>query len=960
MNEQNSYYAFISYNSADEKWAKWLQHNLEYYHIPSALCKEYPELPKKIRPVFWYKQDLSGTKLKKALNNELSSSKYLIVICSPDSAKADWVNDEVVAFIEQDKGDRIIPFIVAGTPHAKNLEEECFPPALRNLTRDEEIRGIDVRRKEGKSHALVDVIATMFGVRFDVLWQRHERRRKKIRNIWIAIASVFLLCALGVYDYNRVKVEYYADFVDCWGIARGIQPINKDIFSHRNRTYKFEYKRTPIGIENAYKWRIYRISYINSHGQPQYYNSSELTDRYPIVEYIYDDKGKLLKTININPGNLIVSEYHYSDDVSNENCVIDIVAPNTRNSVAFTSANNSSMNFQTVSIEKNTISRFILKRDSLGHIIKKTFHSDNRINHKLSRTCDYDGISGYKYYNDSLGRVKKIIFLDNNDDPINNRYGYGQKEYYYINNNLDSVAYKTKSGNLCKNEGNWAIAVIDYDIYGNFILEKYYDENLNLCYRERQIAQLKATYNNWGECIRLDFLSEDGSIKVNTELGYATCLKEYDSRGNQISESYHDSKGWNATSNQWGASKLKIQYDKNNRVKELSTYDVLGNLCLSLNNTAINRMCYYDDGLIKEVSGFDREGNPTNNKEGFHKIEYTYNKLGYLKETRYYDKNSELTKNINGFAIIKHTFDGQGNVCELAFFDEKFRPIKEKTANFAQKIVYEHDEYGRITSLSLYEDGTKILGTQNWHKVRYDYGGNGLISKYTYFNTNDSLCITTLGYSSSEYTYNLFGKPVNITNFCNDTILNIVKMEYNPRGQIIYWEIRNEQNRIEDKNGVSSIIYKYDLLGNQTYIEHRNKYNQLCVNKELKYSIFEAEYNNYGFLTYMAFYDKDKKLVKVGNNAPMYKAKYNGDKLQEVTLYSEDGKSLYMGNNGFAKRVIEYNEDGLTLIDSFYDTHNNLVVSSLGFALCKFIYDKNGNQVETIFYNEKMEEIMNL
>lgn len=52
MNEQNTYYAFINYNSADEKWAKWLQHNLEYYHIPSALCKEYPELPKKIRPGF--------------------------------------------------------------------------------------------------------------------------------------------------------------------------------------------------------------------------------------------------------------------------------------------------------------------------------------------------------------------------------------------------------------------------------------------------------------------------------------------------------------------------------------------------------------------------------------------------------------------------------------------------------------------------------------------------------------------------------------------------------------------------------------------------------------------------------------------------------------------------------------------------------------------------------------------
>lgn len=41
MEEQYKYYAFISYNSADEKWAKWLQHNLEYYHIPSTkLTKE--------------------------------------------------------------------------------------------------------------------------------------------------------------------------------------------------------------------------------------------------------------------------------------------------------------------------------------------------------------------------------------------------------------------------------------------------------------------------------------------------------------------------------------------------------------------------------------------------------------------------------------------------------------------------------------------------------------------------------------------------------------------------------------------------------------------------------------------------------------------------------------------------------------------------------------------------------
>jgi hypothetical protein len=47
-----TYYAFISYTGKDEKWARWLQKNLESYRMPSSLLKENPELPSSIRPVF--------------------------------------------------------------------------------------------------------------------------------------------------------------------------------------------------------------------------------------------------------------------------------------------------------------------------------------------------------------------------------------------------------------------------------------------------------------------------------------------------------------------------------------------------------------------------------------------------------------------------------------------------------------------------------------------------------------------------------------------------------------------------------------------------------------------------------------------------------------------------------------------------------------------------------------------
>ena len=86
------YYAFISYSSKNTKWAKWLHNSLEYYQVPSVVRKERPSIPQHIRPVFWYRTDLAGTNLAEALRSELEASKYLIVICSPQSAQSVWVS----------------------------------------------------------------------------------------------------------------------------------------------------------------------------------------------------------------------------------------------------------------------------------------------------------------------------------------------------------------------------------------------------------------------------------------------------------------------------------------------------------------------------------------------------------------------------------------------------------------------------------------------------------------------------------------------------------------------------------------------------------------------------------------------------------------------------------------------------------------------------------------------------
>lgn len=127
------YMAFISYKREDEKWAKWLWTKLESYKIPSIVRKEVPRIPKHIRPVFLDKGELGAGGLTESLHRELEGSKYLIVICSPNSAKSVWVGKEIKHFLELGREKYIIPVIVDGEPHSRIPERECFNTVFLSL-----------------------------------------------------------------------------------------------------------------------------------------------------------------------------------------------------------------------------------------------------------------------------------------------------------------------------------------------------------------------------------------------------------------------------------------------------------------------------------------------------------------------------------------------------------------------------------------------------------------------------------------------------------------------------------------------------------------------------------------------------------------------------------------------------------------------------------------------------------
>ena len=213
---EKKFFAFISYQRQDEEYAEWLRKKLEHYRLPSSLRKKDTSLPKEIRPIFRDALELTGGFLAQEIEQALEQSKFLIVICSPRSARSPWVNKEVEYFIQSGRTQYIIPYIIDGEPFAQDESNECFPPALRALTANNELLGINMNEL-GRDAAAIKVVARMFGLRFDVLWQRYDREQR--RNRWLVVGGALLFAvvslAIGGYIYrnNWKMLEIQSRFV---------------------------------------------------------------------------------------------------------------------------------------------------------------------------------------------------------------------------------------------------------------------------------------------------------------------------------------------------------------------------------------------------------------------------------------------------------------------------------------------------------------------------------------------------------------------------------------------------------------------------------------------------------------------------------------------------------------------------------------------------------------------------
>ena len=210
------YWAFISYSSYDDRIAKRLHRQLENFPIPRdftdlELAPGEP-LGKRLRPIFRDRDELSSSsQLGPAIEHALEQSRYLIVICSPNSAKSEWVDKEIETFRKQGKGDQILAVIAGGIPNASFDEkgQECFPPSLRLPF---EPLAADIREgRDGKARGPIKLIAGILETDFEVLWRRHLRRQRQLI-LGYSILTLFVIAgmiAMGVFSakHKRIAIE---------------------------------------------------------------------------------------------------------------------------------------------------------------------------------------------------------------------------------------------------------------------------------------------------------------------------------------------------------------------------------------------------------------------------------------------------------------------------------------------------------------------------------------------------------------------------------------------------------------------------------------------------------------------------------------------------------------------------------------------------------------------------------
>ena len=788
MTEQFRYWAFLSYSHANEAFARRLHRALEHYTIPRRLRRAHG-LPRRLIPVFRDVEELeAASALTPRLQDALEASRWLIVLCSRESARSKYVDGEIAHFVGRHGARRVLCALVDGEP------ADAFPPAIKSL--NEEPLAADFRDGHDFDLGVLKLVAAMAVVGFTELRNREAQRRRRNRVAAAAAIAALGLGATAYWDlFQREHVDYYVDFARRNGIWEGHDRLSAETASHRIASYRF----TRRGRLNPPE----RVDYVTGNGRCAANGMADVlgnelqpdvvmrTDRYCSASFSYARDGAIQRESLLNELGKVKLTLAYT---------VPDLAQFTQEGFA-QSGESTGINYVQFSRDeagRDREIRFLFARDVPRATVRHEY--------------------GFRYEYDAEGREIAREILDDQ--------GHGTGELrrvaYSATGDPLETRYEDASGHLRVSEDGYAVHRFALDRWGNTIRESFlstdrkpvlssayyasrtmtYDDRGNdteVCYfdeNDQPIASPdtsaeceRSRHDAAGNMIWLGMYGHDGKPSAANN-GYVATTFEYhdgmvtetrnidehanlvedalgiamerytrDRRGNIVDEYLYGADGKPGHTN-WGA-KIHHAVDASDRYTEFAFFDADGQPMIRPDaGYAALRFKRDERGNIVEAAYFGTDLKPIRSKrDGGASLTRTYDDQGNQIEERHFDVDRSTMKDKDGVAIYRRKFDALGHKTEETYFDEQERPTRHKEGYFGLRLDYDHR--GRV-SRKIYLDAAHapaIVAALGGAGVQYEYDPLGRIARETYLGV-DGAPLTGANVDYVTYARNQYGEEL--------------------------------------------------------------------------------------------------------------------------------------------------------------------------------------------------------
>lgn len=823
----------------------------------------------------------------------------------------------------------------------------------------------------------------------------------------IAAAAVILIGAFFIWDYSRVKVTYYKDYVEQWSIPQGIGKISSSDRKHMHRMYRFE----------SQHWKLQRVSHVNSLGTIIPDSESERYERPIDIHFFYNDDNHLsrAKVMDQNGQVLYIKSYNenlktvifqFDDEYGTEKTI-------GSETVGYVDAFASNQN-------RGKISRYLLEYDEKGYV--KTLRYAGFQNVYVG---DANGIYGKQYVRDSKGRVIEETYLAHDGTPKATKWGMGKKVFMYDeNDNWVSSRYLTVDGEPALDAADGtSVCENVYDKYGNEVAQYFKTADGHLMLPGMHgVAGVKHEFDENGFITKQYFLGVDGDVEFAAKQGYAISVMEcneygfyksvafFDAanqpcvteQGNASVRIVTDSRGnelerWNYNLNNEyvvtpeGYAGLKAEYDELGHLVKMSFYGADGKPC-ELNtgiagwtraynsmgdlikesyfdtegkptsdNAKVSTSIYERDirGNITKVSFYDENDKPTLSSEGLAVVEYQYDDNGNETLRRFYDINGKPTKGYIGFALRKHTYDEQGHELSDRFYNTQGELV---LVDGIAGTDYKVDSHGNIIEEIPIGVNQRLASGKLMARYKYDDKDN--LIEYALFDAEGKPAVNSLKYH--KYTqkfnernqcvetcyYNAKGEltPFGTANYC------IERDEYDERGlkiRVAYFDKDNKPAVYQGSQdgSYSSLTSVYDSFGRVVRQFFFDK-NGNPTDPKVMVPEGAVEYDKWGNIVYLASLDGKGKLIKNPQTGwSVMRCEFDNHENQLWVAYYNENDSPTKCKDGYHKQVNTYTTGNKQETTSYYDADLKPAIVN-GFHQERYKYDDNNQCVEYGFYGK--------